>query len=47
MSREDLAEEIVRTGVGSIALLLVVPLATFCAALFYKRPDWLSSRRKK
>lgn len=47
MSREDLTEEIVRSGVGSIALLLVVPLATFCSALFYKRPEWFSARRKK
>lgn len=41
MSREDLTEEIVRSGVGSMALLLVVPLSTLCAVLFYKRPKWL------
>jgi uncharacterized membrane protein len=41
MSREDLAEEIVRSGVGSLALLLVVPLSTFCAVLFYRQPKWM------
>ena len=41
MSREDLTEEIVRSGVGSIALLLVVPFSTFCAVLFYRQPKWM------
>jgi uncharacterized membrane protein len=47
MSREDLTEEIVRSGVGSLALLFVVPLSTFCACLYYKRPEWIITGRKK
>ncbi|GAB4146624.1 MAG: hypothetical protein OHK0017_07330 [Patescibacteria group bacterium] len=43
LSREDMTEEIIRTAVGSTALLFVVPLSTFCAALFYKRPIWLEN----
>ena len=36
---EILADEIVRTLVGSIGLILVVPISTFLAAIFVGKPD--------
>jgi uncharacterized membrane protein len=43
IGREDFTEEIIRSATGSIALLLVVPLSTLLATLFYKRPLWLGN----
>lgn len=37
INQELVAEEIVRTLVGSISLILIAPLATFIAALYYSR----------
>ena len=39
LNGELVAEEIVRSLVGSLALILAVPIATFLAAYFLKRKE--------
>jgi uncharacterized membrane protein len=41
VQQEQIATEIMRTAVGTIGLILVVPLATYLAALVvHRRPEW-------
>lgn len=39
VNREIVAEEVIRTGVTSIGLILAVPISTFIAAYFFSRSD--------
>ena len=39
LNSEYLIEEIIRSLVGSLALILAVPISTFIAAKYYKKPS--------